>query len=290
MSSDNECHALLKLKNIQSSSTIKREARLHYVADLRDKKKQILTKNIAKIKFRSCIDLGDFGLTFIKYCLSKPLSLRKKNLATRLQGYINFQVCKLLTLLSNNDARKMRGGSKFLFLAGTRNDAKTTLRAEDTSLTQILRKVFDDLPTAMVDIRPHPGDIGSISINDALYAFKNRKQVGLLNNKLPLNDILEEYDALIAINSSANIEALLNDKTIISFGKSFLNNFPNVMTLKNFVYQGPRTDYSIDPLLELFDYYYCSQKGDTETERHRLIAKIIESLLDEACFDEQFPY
>ena len=282
VSSDNECYALLKLKSIQSTSTVKSEYRCNYIADLRSKKAQILTKNIsAKIKLRSCINLADFGLTFIKYCFSKPLSLRKKNLATRLQGYINYQVCKLLTLWLKNDDRRVRNGSKFLFLVGTRNDAKTTLRAEDTSLIKILRKVFDDIPTAKVDIRPHPGDIGSISVIDALYAYKNRKQIGLLNNKLPLNDIIDEYDALIAINSSAAIEALLKDKTIISFGKSFLNSLPNVMTLENFVVKGPGTDYSIDPLLDLFDYYYCSQNGDTETERHELIAKIIESIIDE---------
>lgn len=70
-------------------------------------------------------------------------------------------------------------------------------------------------------IKEHPSDFGRINYNGLKKKYKNKKVI--FTTTLPSSELIESSRAVITINSTVGIEALLKGKPVITLGEAFYN-------------------------------------------------------------------
>lgn len=69
-------------------------------------------------------------------------------------------------------------------------------------------------------VKEHPNVLGRMKLSDLL-SIRKLKNVSLVNPKITAHEIIKVSDIIMTINSTVGFEALLYQKPVITFGKSF---------------------------------------------------------------------
>lgn len=102
------------------------------------------------------------------------------------------------------------------------DDAQMTFREPFINQTKLIKAISRSLPTGYyLYVKPHPHYLGSdVAINDAK-TLSRLPNIKIIDPSTPPMDLIKKSRAVVTINSTTGLEALINGTPVISFGHDF---------------------------------------------------------------------
>lgn len=184
----------------------------------------------ADIKINNFVIKQPKRLTILSYLMSKLSQARHRNVATDIYRVLSARLLKLVIKIKYNYGYSSPSisyiGKPYIFFPLQVNDDTQIIQ---NSSYQDMYQILDTLAPLISNsgyqlvIKEHPEDM-SYTKYKKYTKFKN---VHLTKN-VNINNLIENADCILTVNSSVGFQAIQKHKKVITFGASFYNSAPGV--------------------------------------------------------------